>query len=198
MAELTAEIFDAAQPLATRSTRPWDVASMAALACGVFLIVPFLAGVAAIALALLGIRQINESNQMLRGKRLAAAGAILGILNIAGWSIFFIFISTISGPGRRVAHHFIDDLGSSNPGQASRECFANVHADRLQAASDQLKTWGGVKSVAVLHITSDSENGVTTGRVTGTLRTPTGDHAFRLETACEDTPDWKVRDFSFQ
>ncbi len=120
MAELTSEILDPTLPAEAKSpSGRWDVASAASLACGIFLIVPFFAGLAAVALAIIGIRQINESNQNMRGRRLAIAGAILGMLNILGWSAYFKFVSEISGPGRTVAHRFIDDLNSANPAGAS-------------------------------------------------------------------------------
>jgi hypothetical protein len=199
MAELTSEILDPTLPAEVEPpTGRWDIASVASLACGIFLIVPFFAGLAAVALAIIGIRQINESKSSMRGRRLAIAGAILGTLNILGWSAYFKFISEISGPGRTVAHRFIDDLNSASPAGAQRECLANVRPDRLDAASGQIKNWGGVKSVAVLNITSETANGITTGSVRGTLRTPTGEHAFQLQTACEDGPDWKIKDFWLQ
>ena len=55
-----------------------------------------------------------------------------------------------------------------------------------------------MKSVVVLYVTSDTANGITTGSVRGTLRTPTGEHAFQLQTASEDGPDWKIKDFSLR
>jgi hypothetical protein len=168
------------------------------VACGIFLIVPFFAGLAALALAIVGTRQINESNQLMRGRRLAVAGAILGIVNILGWGVYFKFISEISGPGRAVANHFIDDLDSANPAEAQRECLQNIHANRLEAAAKKIKTWGGVKTVAVLYITSDTADGNTTGSVRGTLRTPTGPHAFWLQTDCDADSACKIKDFSLQ
>jgi hypothetical protein len=189
---------DGSTPGAGGIASTWNIASVASAACGIFLIVPFFAGLAAVALAVIGIRQINESNLKMRGRRLTIAGLILGLLNIFGWSAYFTFISEISGPGRTVAHRFIEDLNSANPSGAARDCLANVRPDRLNAASDQIRGWGGVKSVAVLYITSETANGITTGAVRGTLRTPTGQHAFQLQTACEDGPDWKIKDFSLQ
>jgi len=174
----------------------WSIAAIASLACGIFLIVPFFAGLAAVALGVIGIRQANELN--MRGRRLAIAGVILGVLNILGWIAYFKLISEISGPGRTVAHHFIDDLNSADSAKAQSECLANVGPDRLMAATNQVKSWGGVKSVAVFYITSDSANGVTTGSVRGFVRTPGGEHLFQLQTVSDDRSNWKVRDFSLQ
>jgi hypothetical protein len=200
MAELTPVVVETSPGAMPDNSRPgaWSIASAASLACGIFLIVPFFAGIAAVALGIIGIRQANEPNLKMRGRRLAIAGLILGLLNILGWGAYFKFIGEISGPGRAVAHRFIDDLNSTNPASAARECLANVRPDRLDTASNQIRNWGGAKSVAVLFITSETANGITTGSVRGTLRTPTGDHAFQLQTACEDGPDWKIKDFSMQ
>ena len=200
MAELTPVVVETSPGAMLDNSPPgaWSIASAASLACGVFLIVPFFAGIAAVALGVIGIRQANEPNLRMRGRRLAIAGVILGLLNILGWSAYFKFISQISGPGRAVAHRFIDDLNSTNPASAAHECLANVRPDRLDTASNQIKNWGGAKSVAVLFITSETANGITTSSVRGTLRTPTGDHAFQLQTACEDGPDWKIKDFSMR
>ena len=201
MAELTPVAAETSASVIPDSSRPgeWSIASAASLACGIFLIVPIFAGIAAVVLGIIGIRQANEPNLRMRGRRLAIAGVILGLLNVLGWSAYFKFISQISGPGRVVAHRFINDLNSENPASAAHECLANVRSDRLDTASNEIKNWGGAKSVAVLYITSETANGITTGSVRGTLRTPTGDHAFQLQTACEDQgPDWKIKDFSLQ
>ena len=201
MAELTPVAAETSPSAIRDNSRPgaWSIASAASLACGIFLIVPFFAGIAAVALGIIGIRQANEPNLKMRGRRLAIAGVILGLLNILGWSVYFKFVSQISGPGRTVAHRFIDDLNSENPGGAAHECLANVRSDRLDTASNEIKNWGGAKSVAVLFITSETANGITTGSVRGTLRTPTGNHAFQLQTACDgDGPEWKIKDFSLQ
>jgi len=169
----------------------WSIAAAASLACGIFLIVPFFAGLAALTLGIIGIRQTNLTN--MRGKWLAIAGTILGLINVLGWTGYFWFVSEISGPGRMVAHHFIDDLNAANTAAASRECLASVRADRLDAASNQVKSWGGVKSVAVFYITSENADGTNTGSVRGAVSTPTGQHAFQLHTV-----DWKISDFSLQ
>ncbi len=83
---------------------PWSAASLAGFACGIFLIVPFVAGIAAVALGVMGLRETREPS--VRGRRLAIAAIILGLVNIVGWSGYAEFISRISAPGRTVAHHF--------------------------------------------------------------------------------------------
>jgi hypothetical protein len=181
----------------------WSIASAASLACGIFLIVPFLAGAAALALGLIGIRaegfasaQANQSN--LRGRRLAIAGVFLGLLNLVGWTAYFQMIAQLSGPGRSVARLFFDDLTSANAPDAHRQCLASVRSDRLTAATNQLKKWGGVRSVAVLYVTRQTTDGIATGSAGGTLGTPSGQHAFQLQIVCLDNGIWKISDFSLR
>jgi len=193
MGELTANPLDVS-PSSPRGNSPpagWSIPAVASLACGVFVIVPFFAGIAAVALGIFGIRQTNLFN--IRGRKMAIAGTVLGLLNLIGWTGYFCFVSDISAPGRTVAHHFIDDLNSANTAAAGQECLASIGADRLNAACDQIKNWGGAKNVAVLYINSDAANGVNNGSIRGTLNTPTGEHQFQLQTV-----DWKISDFSFQ
>jgi Domain of unknown function (DUF4190) len=174
----------------------WDIPSAVSFVCGLILIVPFLAGAAAIAMGIIGLRRIKLLNT--RGRRMAIAGLILGVLNIAGWSVFLKFISTISRPGREAAHHFFADLASANPTLAQRDCVGSVSPDSLLAASNQIKSWGGLKSVSVLNVTSDNDNGITTGAVGGVIYSPTGEHNFELHTVQQEEAGWKVREFSLQ
>jgi len=199
MAELNAEISTPA-PIAAANppANAWSIAAAASLACGIFLIVPFFAGLAAVALGVIGVRQVNESNPTMRGRRLAVAGIILGLLNIFGWTAYFTMIGEISDPGRSVARLFINDLNSANTADARRQCLDNVHSDRLKAASNQLKDWGGVRSISVLYVTSETADEITTGSVRGTLRTPTCEHLFQLQTVCRYGSTWEISDFSLR
>src|SRR5271170_1557077 len=153
MAELTAEsgesdrVAVALSPgAAERPAYAWSIAAIASLACGIFLIVPYLSGLAAIALAILGLRQTAHGE--MRGRRLAWAGMIFGLLNFVGWTAYFCIIADLSAGGRAAAHQFFADLNSPIPRQARRDCLG-VSPERLDAASNDLKNWGGLKSVTV-------------------------------------------------
>jgi hypothetical protein len=170
----------------------WDIAAIASFACGLLLIVPYLAGVAAIALAILALRQISQTFE--RGRRLALAGAALGLLNIIGWTVYFCVVAALSAPGRTLAKNFIFDLTAARPEQAKNLCIASITSDRLEAASKQVMSWGGAKHVSVLFITTQTANGTTTGTVRGEIDTASaGQHWFQLQTL-ED----QIADFSLQ
>ncbi len=174
---------------------PWSVASLVGFACGIFLVVPFVAGIAAIVLGVMGLRETREP--IVRGRRLAIAAIVLGLVNLVGWSGYAEFISRISGPGRNVAHRFVTDLNTDNMTEAARDCTENIGETRLQAAADQLKKWGGAKGVAVLNIDSNTLNRATTGSVRGSIHTPAGERSFQLQTVGQNGV-WKVTDFSLQ
>jgi hypothetical protein len=193
MTELATETSEVSSD--TSRPRPWSVASLSGFACGILLIVPFIAGIAAIVLGVMGLRETRDP--ALRGRRLAIAAIVLGVVNILGWSGYAEFISTISAPGRSIAHRFVTDLNTGNMSAAARDCTDNISETRLQAAADQLKEWGGARSVAVLNIDSNTLNGATTGSVRGSIHTPAGDHSFQLQTVGQDGA-WKVSDFSLQ
>ena len=190
MAELTGETALPAQHGAVPSSDAWSIAAIASAACGIFLIVPYLSALAAIALGILGLRQ--TAGRLMRGRRLAWAGLALGAVNIVGWSLYFSIVADLSAGGRSAANRFFGDLNSGSPQSANRDCIA-VAPGRLEDAANDVKNWGGVKSVTVLFITSDSANGATAGSVRGELQTPSGKHLFQLRTS-----DWKVADFSLQ
>jgi hypothetical protein len=167
----------------------WSLPSITALACGIFLIVPYISGLCAIALAVIGLRQTAGGEYY--GRRLAWGAIVLGLLNIVGWTIFFWIIADLSAPGRATAHRFFFDLNSAAE-QARQDCLG-VAADRLDSAAAQIQSWGGVKSVTVLYVTTDSNNGTITASIRGDLGTGSGKHFFQLHTT-----ESKVTDFSIQ
>lgn len=187
----------AAAEISSASSRsgPWSIAALAGFACGVFLIVPFGAGIASVVLGIMGLRETREP--WVRGRRLAVAAIALGLVNIVGWGGYAEFISGISAPGRSMAHRFVTELSEDRTSDARGDCAGGINETRLQAAADQLKQWGGAKSVAVFYINSDTTSGATTGSVRGSIHTPGGEHTFQLQTVGEDG-GWKVRDFSIQ
>jgi hypothetical protein len=221
MAELAVE--SGAPAAAEPPAETWSIAAIASAVCGVFLIVPYLSALAALGLGILGLRQTagaemrgsagedtsgttdsagegtggttdsaGEDTGGTRGRRLAWVGVMLGLLNILGWSVYFWIVADLSAGGRAAANRFFADLNSGASEWASRDCIG-VPPARLDAAAEEIKGWGGVKSVTVLSITSDSTNGASAGAVRGELRTPGGKHLFQLRTR-----DWKVADFSIQ
>jgi hypothetical protein len=173
----------------------WSVAALAGLACGIFLIVPFIAGIAAIALGVMGLRETREPS--VRGRRVAKAAIALGLVNIVGWTGYAEFIGKISAPGRIVAHRFLTDLNTGKTADAEEMSTGSINETKLQAAADQLKDWGGAKSVAVLYVDSSTMNGETTGSVRGSIHTPEGEHSFQLQTLGQNGI-WKVNDFSLR
>ncbi|HEX4056376.1 MAG TPA: DUF4190 domain-containing protein [Tepidisphaeraceae bacterium] len=170
---------------------PWSIAALTGFACGLLLIVPFLAGITAIILGICGLLETRQTS--VRGRKLALIGIVLGLVNLLGWSAYAGIVGRISAPGRSVAYRFIDDLSAGNTTAAERECDGIGEA-RLRAAAIQLKNWGGARSVAILYIDSNTANAVTTGSIRGTIHTSRGDHSFELTTASENSA-WIISNF---
>jgi hypothetical protein len=189
-ADQIAETSGAVEP--RPASAEWSIPAAASLVCGVFLIVPYLAGVAAIALGIVGIRQVNLWG--MRGRAMARGGLLLGFLNLLGWTGYFWLIGHLSGPGRSVAREFIFDLNNSSTAAARQICLPGVQDEKIAAAEGQIKSWGGVSSVAVLSIaTGNDAEGTNTASVRGALWTPSGQHLFQL-----DTINQKVSGFVLQ
>ena len=188
MASISADAGQIAPAPPPRQTT-WNIPSVAALACGIFVIVPYVSGLCAAALGVMGLRQTAGGEY--RGRRLAWGAIVLGMVNVVGWTIFFWIIADLSAPSRAVAHRFFLDLNSA-PERAREDCLG-VTGERLASAAVQLQSWGGLKSVTVLYITTDSNNGATTATVRGDLQTGSGTHFFQMRTT-----ESKVTDFSMQ
>jgi hypothetical protein len=171
--------------------RPWDIAAIASLACGVMLIVPYLAGVGAVALGVVGLRQTAEG--MARGRKLAWAGVVLGLLNIFGWTIYFYLVAHLSASGRSIATHFISDLSAARTDDAQRWCQPAIQHDRLEAASQQVMSWGGAKRISVLYIKEESASENTNGSIRGDIQTPSGVHGFEIETVNEQISNFTLQ-----
>jgi hypothetical protein len=70
--------------------------SIVSLVCGCLLCVPFVPGVLAGVFGFLGLRQSRDPNYS--GKGMAIAGLVLGILNVLGWTAYFIVVVALVVP----------------------------------------------------------------------------------------------------
>jgi hypothetical protein len=163
--------------------RRLSIIAVASAVCGIVLVVPYLAGLVAIGLAVTALRQINAL--ALRGRRLAYAGAFLGLLNIVGWTAYFHTVATLSAPGRAVSERFITDLNAMNLDDARLQCTGAMSADVISSLAQQLQAWGGSKGVVVLNVATDTNNGIVTGSVRGEIKTPNGRHEWQISTVGE-------------
>jgi len=84
------------------------------LVCGCLLCVPFLPGILATIFGFLGLKQAREPNTS--GKGLALAGLILGILNLVGWTAYFVLVVAIMVPA----------LGKARTTAGQIVCAANM------------------------------------------------------------------------
>ena len=82
-----------AHPSIAPRTSTWSIVS---LVCGCLLCIPFVTGILAGVFGFLGIRHSRDPNNS--GKGMAVAGLVLGIVNVLGWTAYFILIIAVMVP----------------------------------------------------------------------------------------------------
>jgi len=123
--------------------------------------VPFLTGALAILTGIIGITVTG--NPSVKGRGVAIAGLILGILSIlvwtgiggVGWRWW-----VISGPQRIVASHFILDLSRGDTTAAAAQSTSQITAAQLEPAAAKMKDWGPIQKIRVFASPSGDVNGI--------------------------------------
>ncbi|MGD1276688.1 MAG: DUF4190 domain-containing protein [Tepidisphaeraceae bacterium] len=180
-------------PMPTRTS----AAAVTSLVCGLLLCIPGITALIAIICGFVGIGATK--NPAVRGRGMAVAGLILGILNIAGWSAGGAEWWKITTPQRTLAHQFITDLSQGNKAAATAECTNNVTADQLDKAIDWFKQQGAIQGrPTVVGNAVNNTNGVVTGTADGVIKFSSGPtRSFHMQMA-DQQGTWKVDGFQFQ
>jgi hypothetical protein len=173
-----------------------SAAAVTSLVCGLLLCIPGITGLIAIICGAVGIGATK--NPAVRGRGMAVAGLILGILNIAGWSGGGAEWWKITTPQRTLAHQFITDLSQGNKAAATADCTTDVTADQLGKGLDWFKQQGAVQSATVVGNAVNNTSGVVTGTADGVIKFSSGQaHGFHMQMA-DQNGTWKVSAFQFQ
>ena len=117
---------------------------------GVLGCVPFVTGLLAVVLAVVGMRKTR--NPAVRGRGLAIAGLVLGLVSLAGWGALAggLGIGYVrSNPARPVFRQFVADLAAGNVAAAHASCTGNVTRPELATACAGIKPWGALQDVTV-------------------------------------------------
>jgi len=135
-------------------SRPGTSATaIASLVCGLLGCVPFLTGLAALVLGVVGIKKTKEP--MVTGRGMAVAGLILGCLSLVGWSLFaaalvsgFSFLQT-AGPAQLAGERFTRDLSEGKIGAALAASVEGMDREKLVAFSNRIKPWGELQNFGI-------------------------------------------------
>jgi hypothetical protein len=168
-----------------------SAAAVTSLVMGLLGCVPLLTGALAILTGIIGITVTG--NPAVKGRGMAIAGLILGILSILGWTAVSGVAWrwwVISGPQRVVARHFILDLSQGNTSAAAAESTDQLTAAQLDAATTKIKSWLPIQRVRVFA----SPNGM----VNGIAICPNGQiHTFMLQEV-QQNGVWNVDSFELR
>lgn len=135
--------------------------AIASLVLGVLGCVPFLPGLLATVLGVIGIRMTRDP--LVGGKGLAITGLVLGLVSLAGWggmSGVFAYGYLQSKPAGAVAKQFLQDVstGNINAAMANSTGFT---AGQLQTQSQQMMPFGALQSVSVTSFNFTTSGGKT-------------------------------------
>jgi hypothetical protein len=178
-------------PPATRTS----AAAITSLVCGLILCIPFVTGLVAVITGIVGIAVTG--NPAVRGRGMAVAGLILGILNICGYCGGVGTFVHYSQPARVFAHQYVSDLYAEKVDQCLQHSTSNLTGDQLDAAHKKMQTWGTLQDTTVWGVNFTNTNGNYNVVVTGIGTFTGGPHAFQM-TLVKDAGGYKADSFAWQ
>ena len=142
-------------------------AAIGSLICGILGCVPYITGLVAIILGIIGIRSTRDPQ--VGGKGMAIAGLVLGIVSILGWSGCLglggvAYIST--RPARTAAKQFLTDVSTGNT-QAALAESSGMTSEEIADLAKQVQPWGTLRDTTFISVNENSVNGTTTVHLMG-------------------------------
>jgi hypothetical protein len=133
---------------APQPQRRTNGAAIASLVFGILGCIPFITGLLAVVLGIVGVRK--ASSPQVGGKGLAIAGIILGVLSIGIWSafggtIFAVFRGTAAE--RDTVKQFINHLAAGDAEAAMAQTDGSIPRADLDAHIAAVKSWGALTDV---------------------------------------------------
>jgi hypothetical protein len=156
-------------------------AAVASLICGLLFCIPFVTGLLAFILGLVGISSTKNPN--VRGRGMAIAGLILGLLSLLGWVGGFGELAHwqgITGPERTFAKTYVNDLLAGNLDKDAAVSTGQVTSDTLQALQTQAQPWGALQSIFVIAVPTQ-KNGFYACAIVGQCQFASGQHQIQME-----------------
>lgn len=169
-------------------------AAIGSLISGVLGCVPFVTGIAAIILGVIGLKKAKDPN--VGGKPLAVIGLILGLLSILGWTLFFGSLAVgvgavakLSEPGRTVAKDWMTATSAGNIEKAASLSVDAFPRDDIQTIADHVKQFGAFQDM-----TSNSINlQNSTLTLIGNAKFANGSRAYTIIVVDTGGGTWKVQ-----
>ena len=174
-------------------------AAVCSLVCGLVMCIPGLTGLAAVITGIIGIAETSKPT--VRGRGMAIAGLVLGIVSLAGWGAIgggaYIAFRAAT-PQRIFAKTFVSDLAAGRIDGCVQNSSANLTKDALSAASQKMQNWGTLQDTTIMAFNFQSNNGTFNGAVTGICRFSGGQHTFAMTLVKDSSGQLKVDSFLWQ
>ena len=182
-------------PPATRTS----AAAITSLVCGLLMCIPLVTGLVAVLTGIIGISA--TSNAAVRGRGMAIAGLILGLISLGGWGMFGSGIYAVlrgAAPERAFAKSYIADLAAGNVDQCVQNSTANLPKDTLDAASKRMQSWGTLQDTTIIAFSFNSAGGTYAGSVTGLCKFNGTQHTFQMMVTKDSSGQFKADSFLWQ
>jgi uncharacterized protein DUF4190 len=171
-------------------------AAIGSLVCGIMGCVPWLTGVAAVILGIVGIRKTRDPR--VGGKGMAIAGLILGGISIVAWTLYFAVVGAAvfavvkgTAPQRQLAKQFLMDLSKQDVAAASAKTTSEVSKEELEGLADKVKPWGSYRDSTVVSVSAEATPGRSKTSVGGSVEFSGGTHGFTME-MIKQGEQWKI------
>lgn len=146
-------------------------AAVGSLICGLLGCLPYITGVFAVILGIVGIRKTRRPG--VGGRGMAIAGLVLGLISIIGWIIISAAGGAIwaayvySTPARAEALAFAKELSTGQVDAAMARCTNAVTRAQLDAASEKLMAVGPIRDTVMPVFSYQATNGTETVVLSG-------------------------------
>jgi hypothetical protein len=174
-------------------------AAVCSLVCGLVMCIPGLTGLVAVITGIIGIAETGKPG--VKGRGMAIAGLILGILSLAGWGAVgggVLVAFRGAAPQRAFAKTFIADLAAGNIDQCVQNSSARLSKDTLSAASLRMQGWGTLQDSTIIAVPVPNNASPFTGSIGGFCKFNGGAHSFQMTLVKDSSGQLKADTFLWQ
>jgi hypothetical protein len=168
----TVPAYIPAEPV--RKANGWAIASIIA---GLLGWLPFLPGVVAIVAGAVGVRRSRDDRHDGRGRGLAVAGILLGVVSLVAWSLggmnlgrslFDFARGETTGEPLRVASAFLDYVSAGEVDAAMALAGPGLSREQIAQWAEAAQAWGTFKQFTAFDRTVETHAGVSVADFEGT------------------------------
>lgn len=140
-----------------------SITALSSFICGIVGCIPFLPGLAAVILGIIGF--LRTGNPAIRGRWMAIVGILLGLLSVGGWTAGTIhFLTALRRPGIAV-HDFMHDLAAGDMAGA-KALSAGLSDDDLRDDATLITSHGTFIDTTFNNVSIMNSDATVTGSTT--------------------------------